>query len=198
MTDQRRSERINLAGSAALVCDPSPSEQDVIAAMLNGFGLNRITRLSDPGRLALDAAKAYDLIFVGVSAIDPDALKGIADLRRAVDHPSRASPIIVVSSYTPLTMIDDARNVGATFVLTKPLISQIVFDRILWLASTDRDFIETETYFGPDRRVRSYGPPPGETGRRAGDLSSDIGAPQEFNMSQDDIDSLMKPTRVAL
>ena len=38
--------------------------------------------------------------------------------------------------------------------------------------------------------------PPGVVGRRATDLSIEIGAATEPNMSQDEIDSLIKPMRV--
>ncbi len=193
-----RSTRINLSGATALVCDTNTVEQDVLAAMLGGFGVNKVSRSSRPENLSTEASRKFDLIFVGVTAINPEAMRGISELRKLKDHPSRTSPVLVMSSYTPKTMIEEARQVGATFVIAKPLTSQIVFDRILWLASTTREFIETTTYFGPDRRVRNFGPPLGEAGRRSGDLSAHVGESMEANMSQDAIDDLMKPAKLVL
>lgn len=59
-------------------------------------------------------------------------------------------------------------------------------------------FIESDSYAGPDRRFRREGPPPGMAGRRSGDLSAAVGHAETPNLSQDEIDSLMKPTKVSL
>jgi hypothetical protein len=59
-------------------------------------------------------------------------------------------------------------------------------------------FVESETYVGPDRRFKNTGVPVGTKGRRKGDLSADVGEAVDPNMSQDDIDNLLKPNRVAL
>ena len=74
----------------------------------------------------------------------------------------------------------------------------VLLQRILWLTKDQREWVECETYVGPDRRVRNYGPPLGMAGRRAGDLSAHVGVALEPNMDQSDIDMLLKPQRVAL
>ena len=50
-----------------------------------------------------------------------------------------------------------------------------MYDRLAWAAQPKRAFVESETYVGPDRRFRLL-PPPGVVGRRATDLSIEIGA----------------------
>ncbi len=70
-----------------------------------------------------------------------------------------------------------------------------MYDRLAWAAQPKRAFVESETYVGPDRRFRLLAPP-GVVGRRATDLSIEIGAATEPNMSQDEIDSLIKPMLV--
>ena len=69
---------------------------------------------------------------------------------------------------------------------------------MLWLAGDEREFVECETYVGPDRRVRNFGPPVGMPGRRSGDLSEHVGAASEANMDQSEIDMLMKPMKVSI
>jgi hypothetical protein len=73
----------------------------------------------------------------------------------------------------------------------------VLFDHIAWSAKSSRPFIETEDYVGPCRRFKNIGPPSG-AGRRSTDLSPEIGAAQEPNMSQDEIDSLLRPTKIAI
>jgi CheY-like chemotaxis protein len=60
------------------------------------------------------------------------------------------------------------------------------------------DFIRWLRREGPDRRFKAFGPPIGTKGRRHDDLNAKIGAAVEPNMSQNEIDLLMKPTRVKL
>ncbi|ATQ42030.1 response regulator [Caulobacter mirabilis] len=141
----------------------------MLVAMLGGFGLRRVQRSRYPSQIPLWTEQGFDLIFVGVTAINLHELDSISALRRSVDHPSRTAPVVVMSSYTPRSLIERAREAGATFVLSKPLQARTVFDRILWLAKTPREFVDMDAYFGPDRRMRDDGPPLGEADRRAGD-----------------------------
>lgn len=89
-----------------------------------------------------------------------------------------------------------ARDCGANVVIRKPVSPQILFDRLAWVSRVQRPFIECESYIGPDRRFKSIGPP-GGVGRRSTDLSADVGTAKEPNMSQDEIDMLFKPAKIA-
>jgi hypothetical protein len=74
----------------------------------------------------------------------------------------------------------------------------VLLERINWVARDERSVIETDTYCGPDRRFKREGPPIGTQGRRSDDLSPEIGEAVDDNMSQDEINALMKPAKVAL
>ena len=91
-----------------------------------------------------------------------------------------------------------SRDCGASFVVTTPLTPTVLIQRIIWLSTDARDFIQSESYVGPDRRVRNMGPPLNVAGRRQGDLSTHVGDAVEANMDQSDIDNMFKPRRVAL
>ena len=91
-----------------------------------------------------------------------------------------------------------ARDCGANYIIAKPITPKTIMDRILWIAREDRMGIDCDTYVGPDRRFRRLGPPAGMVGRRSGDLNDEIGAAVEPNMSQDEIDSVMKPQKVSV
>jgi len=58
-------------------------------------------------------------------------------------------------------------------------------------------FVECDTYFGPDRRYKNEGPPPEfPDGRRREDVTTELGEAAEPNMSQDELDNLIKPQKV--
>ena len=70
-------------------------------------------------------------------------------------------PILVLSSYTQRHYVAAARDAGANLVARKPISPRALYDRITWVAHTDRPFVETETFFGPDRRFKDLDPPDG-------------------------------------
>jgi hypothetical protein len=57
--------------------------------------------------------------------------------------------------------------------------------------------VTSPNYCGPDRRVRSVGPPVGMKGRRHDDLSIEVGAAKTPNLEQDEIDALFQPKAIA-
>jgi hypothetical protein len=66
------------------------------------------------------------------------------------------------------------------------------------VARDERMFVDCEAYAGPDRRFKFEGPPPGEDGRRDNDLPAEVGQATDPNLSQDELDSMMKVSKVSL
>ena len=119
-------------------------------------------------------------------------------LRRETPRPACLAPVIMLTGHAAPSKVKKSRDCGASFVVTKPLTPGVLLQRILWLARDEREFVEGAIYVGPDRRVRNFGPPLDDPGRRAGDLSTHVGEAVEANMDQTDIDMLIKPMRVSL
>jgi DNA-binding response OmpR family regulator len=119
-------------------------------------------------------------------------------LRRSSLDPNRFAPVILTSSHTPVSEIASARDCGANFVVAKPLSPSVLMQRMLWIAKGGRQFVEAQSYVGPDRRFKFDGVPEGTKGRRASDLSASVGAATEPNLNQDQINNVLKPQRVAL
>ena len=118
--------------------------------------------------------------------------------RREGPEANRLVPSIVVTGHTRLLQIFAARDCGAHFIVAKPITPKILLERIFWVGQADRAFIECDAYVGPDRRFKRLGPPAGMDGRRKDDATGALGDPVEPNLSQDEIDSFMKPAKVAL
>jgi DNA-binding response OmpR family regulator len=137
---------------------------------------------------------AVDFFFCEAALPDMDGLDLVRWVRRSAPVPY--VPIVVLTGYSRVDAVVGARDAGANLVVKKPLSPQVLFDRLAWMGQGSRKFVETETYVGPDRRFKSIGPPDG-LGRRSTDLSQDVGLAREPNMTQSEIDAMMKPTKLA-
>ena len=63
-------------------------------------------------------------------------------------------PIIMMTGYSAMPRVSEARDCGATEFLVKPFSANDMARRIAYVINKPRDFIETEDFFGPDRRRR--------------------------------------------
>lgn len=192
-------ERINLGESTVLLIDDNARSLDLLSSLFHGFGVKeQIKCESAAAAVEVLKRRSVDLVLVDCSMPDMDGYDLTRWIRRETEAPLRYIPIIMLTGHAAQSQIYKSRDTGASFVVAKPLTPKVLLKRILWLGSDEREFVECESYVGPDRRVRNFGPPLGMPGRRAGDLSTHVGEPAEANMDQADIDMLMKPRRVAL
>lgn len=193
------SDLINLEKARALIVDSNSQAQDILAAVLGGFGLRNVVRVNT-GREAQDELRArpVDLIFTDAQIKDVDGYDLINWLRRQNDEALRMTPIILVSAHTPLRDVERARDCGANFLVAKPISPQVMLERILWVARSDRAFVECDVYVGPNRRWRNAGlPVEHPDGRRHNDQAAEIGQSADENLSQTELDQLVKPQRTA-
>ncbi|MFN3558577.1 MAG: response regulator [Brevundimonas sp.] len=191
--------RVNLEHSTVLLVDDNPKALDMLSSIFQGFGVKQQIKCES----AVEAAEIVkrqpvDLILVDCSMPEMDGYDFTRWLRREMSAPARHTPVIMLTGHAAQSNVQKSRDCGASFVVAKPLTPAVLLRRILWLGHDEREFVECDSYVGPDRRVRNFGPPLGAPGRRSGDLSTHVGEPAEANMDQSDIDMMMKPMRVAL
>jgi CheY-like chemotaxis protein len=154
--------RLNLKNVSALIADRDPFTRGLLAQMLKGFGIVNIL-IPETGAEAKQilAGQCPDLIFVEAELPDMPAADLIVWIRRNANKALRYQPVLVLSGYTQLRLIQATRNAGAHLVIRKPVSPQALFDRLVWVAGFDRPFVETPNYAGPDRRWRAISPPDG-------------------------------------
>ncbi len=192
-------DRINLEQSTVLLIDDNQQALDMLSSVFHGFGVKEQIKCSS----AVEAMKILqerqiDLVVIDCADPEMDSYAFVRWLRRETPAPLRHTPVILLTGHASQSKVKEGRDCGVSFVVTKPLTPAVLLKRIQWLAMDERQFVECETYVGPDRRVRNFGPPIGMAGRRKDDLSAHVGIAKEANMDQSDIDLLMKPQRVSL
>jgi CheY-like chemotaxis protein len=190
-----KTPRLNFHGVTALLVEGDRTSVSFLAEILRRFGLDNQHCVETGAE-----AKAYlqrvavDFCFFEAALPDMDGLDLVRWVRRSAPIPY--IPIVLLTGYSRVDAVVGARDAGANLVVKKPLSPQVIFDRLAWMGLGTRKFVETEAYVGPDRRFKQIGPPD-LVGRRSTDLSQDVGEPTEPNMSQAEIDALMKPTKLA-
>ena len=193
------STRINLEKATVLVLDDNGPSLDILSQVVSGFGVNQLSRAESVKEAqALVATKTFDLIISDVQMPEVDGIEFINWLRREAPETNRYVPVILVTGHTRTTDIFRTRDAGANFTVAKPITPKVLLERIFWVAREERAFIECEAYAGPDRRFKYEGPPIGMEGRRRDDLPAEVGDAQEANMSQDEINNLMKVAKVQI
>ncbi len=191
--------RVNLEHSSVLLIDDNPRSLDMLSSIFHGFGVKeQIKCESAIAATDILRRRLIDLVLVDCSMPEMDGYDFVRWLRRETAPPLRYVPIIMLTGHAAQSLVHKSRDCGASFVVAKPLTPAVLLKRILWLGADERQFVESDEYLGPDRRVRNFGPPLGQPGRRAGDLSTHVGAASEPNLDQADIDMLLKPQRVTL
>jgi CheY-like chemotaxis protein len=197
---EKAEPRLNLTKATVLLLQNNQTELDILGQVFIGFGVKAIRKcltLKDAEE-CIKSGVLFDLVIVDCDMPGGAGYDFITRLRRMEENDNRLAPMMLVSGHTVPSSISRARDCGANFVVAKPITPKVMFDRVMWLAREERQFVVSDTYAGPDRRHKMFGPPPGTKGRRHDDLSAQLGKANGPDMSQDDIDAMFNPKRAAL
>lgn len=83
-----------------------------------------------------------------------DGLELVQWIRRNGNSPKRNVPIIMMTGYAASPRVAGARDKGITEFLVKPFTANELARRLAYVVDSPRDFVETEIFYGPDRRRR--------------------------------------------
>jgi len=129
------------------------------------FGVASVQSTADP-EIAFDLFKAVPVdIIISDWSPDLDGMAFLKRLRTDPESPNPFVPVIICTAKSELRDVCEARDLGMTEYLTKPVSANHIYSRIVSLIEHDRKFIRVGDFFGPDRR-RHGGDSPGEKERR--------------------------------
>jgi two-component system, chemotaxis family, chemotaxis protein CheY len=186
---------VNLRDLVILIADQNSYVRRIINGMLRGFGANKVMEVEQSMGLfhALSGQK-IDILLCDTRLPPHGGLILTRTIRRNAENENRTLPIMLMASDTSEASIKQARDAGANMVVAKPMSPSSLYDRLSWIAFNPRPFIDTATYFGPDRRFKIEGYP-GGVGRRKGDKIIEVTEEVGPALAQNDIDNLFSAAR---
>jgi CheY-like chemotaxis protein len=168
--------RLNLKSLVVLIVDRDAFTRGLLSQMLRGFGVETVlTANTGAETKELLDHHCPDICLIEGELPDLSCPGLIGWIRHHRNPAVHFVPIIVMSGYTQMRLVSAARDGGAHMVVRKPLSPQTLFDRLAWVASSDRAFLEAPNYVGPDRRFHSVSPSKEEL-KREGDRLVEIEA----------------------
>lgn len=191
--------RINLESSVVLLIDDNRMSLDILNSAFMGFGVRERLRVDnvDEARRTLKS-RNVDLVVIEAGMPEDSAFAFMRWLRHEAAEPVCYTPVVMVLGHTTHSGVTRARDAGANFVVAKPISAGTLLSRVIWIARERRAFLKGDSFAGPDRRFHNLGIPAGIDGRRAEDLGMDLGGPVDPNLSQSEVDMMMKPMKVEL
>jgi len=136
-----------------LLVDDNQHMRAITSAILQSAGARNIREVAD-GSSALEALRQNpaDLAIVDFNMAPMDGVEFTRLVRNSPDSPNPYLPIIMMTGHSEKNRVMEARDVGVTEFVVKPITAKAVFDRIQAVIVRPRPFIKARTYFGPDRR----------------------------------------------
>lgn len=148
--------KIDFAKLRLLVIEDNPNMRRLVRTLVNGLGCREVMEAEDGAAgLELFRENAPDIV---VSDWMMPIMDGL-DFTRAVRSPTRSAnpyvPIIILSGYSERSRVVQARDAGVTEFIVKPVSPKSLYQRLVNVVVNPRPFVETKTFFGPDRRRTS-------------------------------------------
>lgn len=145
----------DLSQLSVLVVDDNHHMITIVKTLLRGFGIKKLEEARD----AADAFEKFntmpfDLIIVDFLMAPLDGLDFTRLVRTAKDSANPFVPIIMLTAYSELKRVREARDMGVNEFLCKPVTARELYRKLVSIVGHARPFVRTRSYFGPDRRRR--------------------------------------------
>ena len=126
------SDGYDFSGLRVLVVDDSFHMRELVRTFLEGFGIKEVS-------VSADAEEAFDMVV----NMDPDliitdwnmspvsGLEFVQNIRRGANVPNRFVPIIMLTGYTEMKRVEEARDAGINSFLAKPLSAASLYKRLV-------------------------------------------------------------------
>jgi CheY-like chemotaxis protein len=141
-----------------LVLEDNGHMRKLIRGMLEAIGVREVVDSTD-GAAAYQAIRQnpVDFALVDWEIYPVSGLEFVRKVRTASDSPNPFLPIIMVTGHTERARVTQARDLGVTEFLAKPISAESLAQRIEELVDRPRPYIRTKDYFGPCRRRKRGG-----------------------------------------
>lgn len=138
-----------------LVVEDTQPMQKLLVSVLEALGIKNVETATNGD----DAFRAFvqhnhDIVLSDWAMEPVDGIALTRKIRQSKISPNRLVPIILITGYSAWSRVEEARDAGVTEFLVKPFTAHDIARRVTHVINRPRDFIETQDFFGPDRRRR--------------------------------------------
>ncbi len=142
--------------ASVLVVDDMKQIQSLTASLLRIFGFKDIYTASD-GDMAFESFRKHnpDIIITDWLMEPVNGIELAQRIRNDERSPNKFVPIVMMTGYSHKIRVEQARDIGITEFLVKPFTAKDLYARVERLIEKPRKFVDSERFFGPDRRRRS-------------------------------------------
>lgn len=140
---------------SVLIVDDSEHMLAIVRRLLAAMRIENIREAHDVDG-ALDAMRAVipDLVILDWNMIPLDGLEFLERVRKGADSPNKEVPILMLTAHTEMHRVIAARDAGVNWVVAKPISFKSLYEALAIIVESDRAFVHSEVYVGPDRRTR--------------------------------------------
>ena len=140
---------------SVLVVEDTLPMQKLVGSVLATLGVGHVYKADEGGKgFEMFCNKNPDIVLADWHMVPVSGIKMVEKIRNDKRSPNKMVPIIMMTGYSALPRVAEARDMGTTEFLVKPFSANDLARRIAYVINKPRDFVETGTYFGPDRRRR--------------------------------------------
>lgn len=140
--------------SILIVEDTAPMRK-LVTSVLETLGVGNIITASDGEEgFRMFCSQNPDIVIADWHMVPMSGIELVHKIRHEKTSTNKMVPIVMMTGYSAMPRVAQARDTGATEFLVKPFSANDLARRIAYVINKPRDFIETSDYFGPDRRRR--------------------------------------------
>jgi two-component system, chemotaxis family, chemotaxis protein CheY len=138
-----------------LVVDDNAHMRKLVSTILQAFGVSQIFEAESGERAWVVLREVnpdicvLDWMMEGMSGLDL-----VRKLRADPASPNPFVPVIMLTGYTQMEQVRQARDAGINEFIAKPVSVKTMMQRLTSVIESPRPFVRTRGYFGPCRRRR--------------------------------------------
>lgn len=135
------------------IVDDNAAMRGILRTILNAMGAARIYEASDV-RTAMDVLQHehIDLLICDWKMKPVDGLALVRWVRNPSKSPCPTLPILMLTCYADAERVKVARDAGVTEFMVKPFSPESIYQHISSMFRKPRRFVDSKSFFGPDRR----------------------------------------------
>lgn len=139
-----------------LVVEDNQPMLEITKTLLATFGVGTIVGARDGEEGFREYCELNPDIVIADWMMKPtDGISLARRIRNDLRSPNPYVPIILMTGFSEMRRVIQARDAGVTEFLVKPFTARDLYKRITQIIERPRQFVRSEDFFGPDRRRKT-------------------------------------------